>query len=138
MTIYITTLLLPYFQYNSLNIQRLTFLNIYFVPFSHSPNIGKMRVKIVRKRTIFSTIRAPTPTNLWFSIVFSHWNACYQDPNKTVHALLFFSNIFWIICFFYCFHSKCNFKICQSIATKTEYCNSLLEKSRARFCTAAC
>ena len=48
---------------------------------------------------LVSTLRAPVPTNLWFSIVFSHWNAYYPDPNKTVDAFLFFSNIFWIICF---------------------------------------
>ena len=59
--------------------------------------------------------------HLWFSIVFSHWNAYNQEPppkkttttkqkkkqktkqktkkTKNVDAFLFFSNVFWIICF---------------------------------------
>ena len=61
--------------------------------------LGKWGSKFGIKRTSFSTLRAPPPTDFWISIVFSHWNACYPDPNKIVDAFLFFSNIFWIICF---------------------------------------
>ena len=39
----------------------------------------------IKKRTRFSTLRAPAPTHLWFSIVFSHWNAYNQDPKMWSH-----------------------------------------------------
>ena len=61
--------------------------------------LGKWGSKLGKNRASFSTLPTPAPTHLWFSIVFSHWNTYYQDPNKTVDAFLSFSNIFWVICF---------------------------------------
>ena len=58
-----------------------------------------MKIKIGQKTNYFLTLRAPAPTDLWFSIVVSHWNAYYQNPKRITDAFLFLSNIFWIIWF---------------------------------------
>ena len=42
---------------------------------------------------------APAPTELEFSINFLDWYVANQGTNKTVPAIFFFSNIFWIIYF---------------------------------------
>ena len=49
-------LLHTYFYNISLNALRPTFFNIYNLPFSHSPNIGKIRVKVGPKTNHFSYI----------------------------------------------------------------------------------
>ena len=43
----------------------------------------------------FSPLRAPAPIDLWFSVVSSHWNAYYQDPNKRLHAFFLLFKIFF-------------------------------------------
>ena len=92
-----TVLLYTYF-YIFLNVLRPTFFNIYNLPFLRSPNIGKIRVNVGPK-TIFPIFWAPAPTELQFSIIFFHWYVANQETNKTVPAIFFFSNIFWIIYF---------------------------------------
>ena len=67
----VTMLLYAYFYYISLNLLRPTFFNIYNLPFLHSPNISKIRVKVGLKAT-FSTLLAPAPTELQFSIILFH------------------------------------------------------------------
>ena len=88
-------LLYTYFYNISLNILRANFLNICSLPVSHFPNI---RVK-VRPKTIFSTLWAPAPTELEFLITFCHLYLANQETNKTVPAIFFFSNSFWIMYF---------------------------------------
>ena len=61
-----TVLLQTYFYYISLNVLRLTFFNIYNLPFLHSPNIGKIRVKVGPNTKYFSYFWAPAPTKLQF------------------------------------------------------------------------
>ena len=74
--------------------------SIYILYLSHAIGIlGKWGSKFGKKWTRFSTLRAPAPTDLRFSIAFSHWSVYYPDPKKTVDVFLLFSNIFWIICF---------------------------------------
>ena len=46
MSIYIKVLLLTYFYYKILNVLRLTFFNIYDLPFLRFPNIGKIWAKL--------------------------------------------------------------------------------------------
>ena len=48
-----TVLLYTYFYNISLNLLRPTFFNIYNLPFSRSPNIGKIRVKAGPKSNYF-------------------------------------------------------------------------------------
>ena len=42
-----------------------------------------------KKKTRFTTLQAPATIYLWFSIVFSHWNAYNQDPKKPWSHFLF-------------------------------------------------
>ena len=49
-------LLYTYFYNISLNVLRLTFFNIYNLPFLRSPNIGKIKVKVGPKTNYFSYI----------------------------------------------------------------------------------
>ena len=93
-----TVLLYTYFYNISLNALRPTFFNIYNLPFWRSSNIGKIRVKVGPKTT-FPIFWAPAPTELQFSIIFFHWYVANQETNKTVPAIFFFPNIFWIIYF---------------------------------------
>lgn len=51
---YLKELLITYFDYTSLNLLRLSFLNICDLPFSPSPNIGKIKVKVRQKTHFFS------------------------------------------------------------------------------------
>ena len=81
--------------------------------------LGKSGSKLDKIRTRFSTLRAPAPTHMWFSIVCSHWNAYNQDPKKSwTHFSSF--QIFLGQSFFDSLRSKCDLKICQSIAAKAE------------------
>ena len=86
----ILSIFLQYFPIISINILYL---------FRALQILGKWGSQLGKKRSSFSTLRAPAPTDLWFSIVFSHCNTYYPDPKKTVDAFFFFSNNFWTICF---------------------------------------
>ena len=84
----------------SIFLQYIPILSIYiFHLFRTLRILGKQELKLENNRTSFSTLRGPAPTHLWFSIVFSHWNAYNQGVKKTVDAFFFFSNYFSIICF---------------------------------------
>ena len=65
-----TVLFYAYFLSISLNVLTPTFFNICNLLFLSSPNIGKLRVKVGPKLTIFPTLRASAPTELQFSIIF--------------------------------------------------------------------
>ena len=81
-------------------LQYIPILSIYILHlFRTLRMLEKSGSKLDKKRSRFSTLRAPALTLMWFYIVFSHWNAYNQDPKKTVNAFFFFSNSFWIICF---------------------------------------
>ena len=121
------------FYYDSLQLIVLTFLNkqymIYlFFFFFRFPNIGEMRVKVELLHQ-----------QLWFSVTFSHWNTPNKDPNKTVPAIFFFSNIFWIISL-WLFSFKMWFwnpsKYCNKTRNSLESGHS--KEKRANFCAAVC
>ena len=90
-----------------------------YISSSHSPNIGKIRVKIGQKTNYFFYLMSSCTNRFVVFYIFSHWNAYYQDSTKPCTLFLFFWSIFWIICF-WLFCSKCNFKICKSIATRPD------------------
>ena len=88
-----------YFYNISLNVLRITFFNIYDLPFLRSPNIGKIRVKVGPKTNYFSYILSSCTNRIAVFNIFFHWYVANQETNKTVPAIFFFSNIFWIIYF---------------------------------------
>ena len=133
MSIFIKAPLLPYLQYHSFNIIRLTFLNRY--PPRTLQILEKYGQNWAKTNSWFYLMSSCTNRFLVFYI-FSHWNAYYQDPNKTVHVFLFFSNIFWIIWFWLFFVQNVISKFVKVSPQKLN--NSLLEKSWAPFCAAGC
>lgn len=124
MSTYIKVLLLPDFHYNSLNILMLTFLNIYFVSFSRSPNVGKMRVKIGQKMNyLFYFTRSCTQRFVVFYSFFSQ-KSILPRPKQIPERNLLLFKYFWIICFysaFICFHAKLTFRDHRIIAIKSKW-----------------
>ena len=95
-----TVLLYTYFYNISLNVLRPTFFNICNLPFSHFPNIRKIRVKVGPKTNCFSYFMSScTDRIVVFNSFFFHLCLANQESNKTVPAVFFFSTIFWIIFF---------------------------------------
>ena len=88
-----------YVQDNSLNILRLTFLKIYFVLSWRSPNIGKRRVKIVQKTNYFFYFTSPCTNRFVVFYGFFLLKCILTRPKQNRARVFFFSNIFWIICF---------------------------------------
>ena len=118
----VVTFMLPIL---SIFLQYIPVLSIYILQLFRALWIlAKNGSKLDKKRTRFSTLRAPVPTHVWFSIVFPHWNAYNQGPPKKWTHLSSFQ-IFFGKSVFDCFPSKFNLKIYQ-------------KKPWARFCTAAC
>ena len=95
----IKVLLYTHFYNISLNILRPTFFNITNLPFSHFPNIKKIRVKVGPKTNYFSYFMSSCTDRIAVFNIFFHWYLANQETNKTVPAIFFFSNIFWIIYF---------------------------------------
>ena len=76
------------FQYNSLNIPKLSILNIYYILFRDLWILGKWGSILSKKRSFFSTLWAPVPTDLRFSTFF--FSLKYILPrHKQNHALVF-------------------------------------------------
>ena len=126
--------LLPYFQSNSLNILRLTFWNIFCTFFTLSEYCENEGQNCTKNELYFLYFTS-SYTNRYVVFYSFFLTEMHTTKTKTKLCMHFYSfSIFQIICFSWCFRSKFNFKICQNIATKTEYCNSLVEKSQARFC----
>ena len=113
--------LYTYFYNISLNVLRPTFFNICNLPFSHFPNIKKIRVKVGPKTNYFSYFMSSCTDriavfNNFFSLIFSQTRV-----NKTVPKIFFLSNIFLNnLLFFNYFHAKYTFKARRIIAIKNE------------------
>ena len=80
-----TVLLYTYFYHISLSVLRLTFFNIYNLPFIRSPNVGKIRVKIGPKTNYFSYILSSCSNRIavfinFFSLI------CSQPRDKQSRA----------------------------------------------------
>ena len=76
-----TVLLYSYFYNISLNVLRPTFFNIYNLPFLPSPNIGKIRIKVMPKTNYFSYFMSSCTNrievfNNFFSLI------CSQSRDK--------------------------------------------------------
>ena len=111
------------------------FFNLYNLPFSRFPNIGKIRANVGPKTNYLSCFMNTCANRIAVFYIFLHWYVSNQEINKIALAISFFSNIFWII---YLQLFSC--KIC--FQDSSNYCrenmnNSLLEKLRARFCATA-
>ena len=111
-----TVLLYTNFYNISLNVLRPTFFNIYNLPFLRSPNIGKIRVKVGPKTDYFSYILSSCTNRIAVFNDFFHWCAANQETKKTVLAIFFFPNIFWII-YFWLFSCQIRFQ------SSSSYCN---------------
>ena len=121
----------------SLNVQRPTFFNIYNLPFLRSPNIGKIKVKAGPKTDYFSYIPSSCTNRI---AVFNNFFFTDIQPTKRQTKpcpRLCSFQIFFEQSTYNCFHVKYAFKACQVIAIKNDS-NSLLGKTRARFCAAVC
>ena len=81
--------LYTYFCSISLNELGQTFFNIHDLPFSRTPSIKKIGVK-VGSETIFSDLWGPAPTEVQFSIIWLYLYVSNQGTNKTVAAIFFF------------------------------------------------
>ena len=95
----IQALLYTHFYNIFLNVQRLNFLNICNLPISHFPNIRKIRVKVGPKTNYFSYFMSSCTDRIVVFNNFFHLYLANQEKNKTVPAIFFFSNIFWIMYF---------------------------------------
>ena len=97
------TVLLYIYFYISLNVLRPTFFNICKLSFLRSPNIGKIRVKVGPKNNYFFYILSSFTNRIAvfrvFLNFFFNWYVANEERNKTVAAIFFFPNIFWIIYF---------------------------------------
>ena len=83
-----------------LNVLRPTFFNICNLPFSQfPPNIRKIRVKVGPQTNYFSYFMSPCTGRIVIFNNFFHWYLASQETSKTVPAIFFFPNIFWIIYF---------------------------------------
>ena len=124
----ILSIFLQYFPINSINI---------FYLFRALQILGKWGSKLDKKRTSFSTLRAPVPTDLWFFIVFFlteiHITQTQTRPLMHFYSLqiFFFNNLF--LTFFF---QNGTSKFVKVLLQKLN--NSLLEKSLACFCAAVC
>ena len=94
-----TMLLYTIFFNISLNVLKPTFFDICNLPFYALHISVKLGLKLGQKLTTFPTLWAPAPTELQFSVIFFHWYIANQETNKTVPAIFFLLNIFWIISF---------------------------------------
>ena len=95
----IKALLYTHFYNISLNVLRPTLFNICNLPFWHFPNIRKIRVKVGPKTNYFSYFMSSCTDRIVEFNNFFHWYLANQETNKTVPAIFFFPNIFWIIYF---------------------------------------
>ena len=92
-----------YIFYNiSLNVLRLTFFNIYNLPFLRSPNIGKIKVRVGSKTDYFSYILSSSTNkiavfNNFFSLIYSQ----PREKQNCAHAFLlpkyFLNNLLLIV-----------------------------------------
>ena len=95
----IKVLLYTHFYNIFLNVLRPTFFNISNLRFSHFTDIRKIRVKVGSKTNCFSYFMRFCTDRIVIFKIFLHWYLANQETNKTVPAIFFFSNIFWVIYF---------------------------------------
>ena len=89
-----TVLLYTYFLNIILHALRQTFFNIYNLSFLHSPNIGKIRVKVGPKTNYFSYFMSSCTNRIAVFNIFFHWYVANQETNKIVPVIFFLLNIF--------------------------------------------
>ena len=104
----LTVLLYTSFYNISLNVLRPNFFNRYNLPFLPSHKINQ-KSKVGAKTNYFWYFRSSYTIRIMFFNNFFHWYVANQATNKTVSAIFFFSNIFWII-YFYLFSCKICFQ----------------------------
>ena len=92
-------LLYTHFYKISLYVLKPNFFNTYNLPFLLSSDMSKIRVKIGLKTNYFSYILSSCTNRIAIFNLFFHWYVTKQETNKTVPAIFFFPNIFWIIFF---------------------------------------
>ena len=124
-----TMLLYTIFFNISLNVLKPTFFDICNLPFYALQISVKLGSKLGQKLTTFSTLWAHSPTELQFSVIFFHWYIANQETNKTVPAIFFLLNIFWIISL-WSFSWKLRFQNSSTHCYK-KMNNSLLDKTQA-------
>ena len=95
----IKVLLYTHFYNISLNVLWPALFNTCNLPFSHFPNIRKIRVKVGPKTNYFSYFMSSCTDRIVVFNNFFHLYLANEESNKTVPAIFFVSNIFWIIYF---------------------------------------
>ena len=104
-------LLYTYFYNISLNVLRLTFFNIYNLPFYALKISLKFRSKLGQKPITFPIFWAPAPTELQFSIFFSLICSKPRDRQNLVRDFLlskyFLNNLHLTV---FSNHENCNMK----------------------------
>ena len=133
------TVVLLYTYFYNISLIKCTKTNLQYIYFTTvtPPNIGKIRVRVRPKTNYFPYILSfCTNRIVVFNNFFFHWYVANQETNKTVPAIFYFSDIFWII-YFQLFSSKIRFQSLSSYCNK-KMNNSLLGKTQARYCAAVC
>ena len=128
-------LLFPCFQYFQYFCNIFQYFKCIFCTFFVLSEYSENKGQNWTKNTRFSTLRAPAPIPLWFSIVFSHWNVCNQDPKSRGWIFLLFK-YFLDNLFLTAFVQNAISKFVEVLPQKLH--NSLLEKSCAHFYAAVC
>ena len=132
-----TVLLYIYFYNISLNVLRPTFFNVCKLSFLHSPNIGKIRVKVGTKNNYFFYILSSCTNRIAVFRVFFFSLICSQrreKQNRGRNFLLseyFLNNLLLTV-----FTQNTLSKLVKLLQQKMN--NSLLGKTRTRFCAAIC
>ena len=129
-------LLYTYFYNISLNVLRLTFFNIYNLPFLRSPNIGKIKVKVGPKTNYFSYFMSSCTDrivvfNNFFSLIFSQPRDKQNRARDFLLFKYFLNNLLLTV-----FMQNTLSKLVELLQEKMN--NSLEGKTRAQSCAAVC
>ena len=124
-----------YFYNISLNVLRITFFNIYNIPFLRSPNIGKIRGKVWTKTNYFSYFPSSCTNriavlNNCFALI------CSQPRDKQNRARVLLSEYFLNNLLLTVFMQSTLSKLVELLQEKMN--NSLVGKTRAQPCAAVC
>ena len=131
-----TVLLYTYFYNISLNVLRPTFFNICNLPFSHFPNIRKIRVKVGPKTNCFSYFMSSCTDrivvfNNFFSLIFSQPRDKQNRARDFLLFKYFLNNLLLTV-----FMQNTLSKLVELLQEKMN--NSLEGKTRAQSCAAVC
>ena len=132
-----TVLIYTYFYNISLIVLRPTFINIYNLPFLSSPNIGKFGVKVGPKTSYFSSFMSSCTNriavfNNFFSLI------CSQPRDKQNHARDFLLSKYFLKNLLLTVFMQNTLSKLVELLQWILLNNSLLGKTRARFCAAVC